>query len=78
MVVLATPELQLWLTVPSALVEAIDKSREAEVSVKLPPVPDESVAITLVAFTVSASATEPDLTVRLIAGEVREKVKSAL
>lgn len=77
-VVLATPELQLRVTVPPELLVLIDKSLDAEVRVKLPPVELERVATTLVALTTRESATEPDFIVKLIAGEVRETVKSEL
>ena len=63
---------------PPVLLVAIEKSREADVRLKLPPVEDESVTITLVAFAVSASAADPDLIVKLIAGEVSATVVSVV
>jgi hypothetical protein len=48
------------------------------VSTKLPPVELERVTITLVAFTESESATEPDFIVKLTAGEVKENTASEL
>lgn len=50
------------------------RSRDAELNTKLPPVEDERVITTLVAFTVSASAAEPEAITKSIAGEVRERV----
>ena len=46
--------------------------------VKLPPVVCESVTSALVAFTVSASATEPDVIVSVVVGEVREIIVGAV
>jgi len=46
--------------------------------VKLPPVELDIEIAMLLALTTIESATEPDLIVRLIAGEVREIVVSAL
>jgi len=72
-VVLATPELQLVETLPPPEEVAMVISREAEVSVKLPSVELERVATTLVACITKTSATDPEATVKLIAGEEREK-----
>jgi len=73
-VVEATPEVQLVVTVPPALEVAITRSRDAEVSVKLPPVEAERVVTTLVAFTVNVSATEPATTMKSTLGEVKGTV----
>lgn len=70
--------MQLVVTTPPLLEVAIEISREAEISVKFPPVELESVTIALVAFVVKVSANEPDLTIKSIAGEVSEMVISAL
>ncbi len=78
MVVLATPDVQLVFTVPPELEEAIEKSKEAEVKVKLPPVVLDKVIATLVAFTVSASATDPDLIMKVADGEERDTDVSKL
>jgi hypothetical protein len=46
--------------------------------VKVPPVVFEIVTATLVAFTVMASATEPDAIVSVVAGEVRKMFVGAV
>jgi hypothetical protein len=71
--VLTTPcVLQEVVTVPPGLDVATDKSYDGEIRVKVPPVDDESVTATLVAFTCSASAAEPVAIVRVVAGEIIE------
>jgi hypothetical protein len=65
------PELQERDAVPPALEDAMVRSYDAEVSVNVPPVEDESVTITLVAFTVRPSATEPVEIVSVAVGEFR-------
>lgn len=56
----------------------MSRSRDAEVSVKLPPVELERVIVTLPGLTANVSTTEPDFTVKLIAGALRDAVVSEL
>ena len=72
--VLASPEVQLRLTVPPALLETTAMSRDMEVRLKLPPVEDERVMTTLVAFTSTVSAVEFVTIEKSTAGEARETV----
>jgi len=72
MTTLATPELQESDAVPPPLDVAMVRSYDADVSVNVPPVEEERVIATLVAFTTRLSATEPDAIVRVVAGEVKE------
>ena len=70
---LTTPcVLQEVATVPPGLDVATDKSYDGEIRVKVPPVDDESVTATLVAFTCNTSAAEPVAIVRVVAGETIE------
>ena len=64
--------LQEVATVPPGLDVATDKSYDGEIRVKVPPVDDESVTATLVAFTCSTSAADPVAIVRVVAGETIE------
>ncbi len=59
-VVLATPETQLVVTVPPVELVAIERPVADEVSEKLPPVVLDNVTATLVALTARLSAEEPD------------------
>jgi len=68
-VVLTTPCVHEVATLPPLLDVATERSYDGEISVKAPPVEDESVTTTLVAFTCSASAAELVATVRVVAGE---------
>jgi hypothetical protein len=65
-------------TVPPGLDVATDKSYDGEIRVKVPPVDDESVTATLVAFTCKTSATEPVAIVSTVAGELRETISAVL
>jgi hypothetical protein len=66
------PFEHIFEAVPPPLEEAIVRSYESEVNVKFPPVLEERRTTTLVAFTVSESATEPEAMVSVVAGEERE------
>jgi hypothetical protein len=77
-VTLAVPDVQESAAVPPELLDAIVRSYVADVSVKFPPVELDSVTITLVAFTWSASATEPAKIVNVVAGELRETVSAVI
>jgi hypothetical protein len=70
----ATPLEQVFDAVPP---EA-ERSFEAELMTKDPPVPADMVTTTLSSFTEMTSATEPALTVRVVAGVVSVKKVSAL
>jgi hypothetical protein len=63
--------LQEIVAVPPPLEVATERSYEGDVRIKLPPVELERVTTTLVAFTPRASATEPDVMVRVVEGLVR-------
>jgi hypothetical protein len=65
---LATPELQVSDAAPPPLDDAAVRSYEGDWSVNVPPVEDESVTTTLVAFTVTASAAEPAVIVKFVEG----------
>ncbi len=70
-VTLATPELQESDAAPPLLDVAMVRSYDADVSVNVPPVEDESVTATLVAVTVRASAIEPGVIVNGVAADAR-------
>lgn len=72
MVVLATPDTQLTVTVPPLELVAIESPNKGEIRVKAPPVELDIVATTLVALMVRASATEPVAIVREILGDERK------
>jgi hypothetical protein len=71
-VTLATPELHDSDATPPPLDVAIVRSYDADVRVNVPPVEDESVTTTLVAFTTRLSATELVAMVMVASGEVKE------
>ncbi len=73
-VVDATPEVQLVVTVPPPLELAIVRSKEAEVSENVPPVEEERVTVTFPAFTTNVSAAEFATIVKFATGEVKETV----
>jgi hypothetical protein len=75
---LATPELHDSDATPPPLDVAMVRSYDGDVSVNGPPVEDESVIATLVAFTVSASATDPAAMAKVVAGDERLMVAAAL
>jgi hypothetical protein len=71
MVVLATPDVQLVVTIPPPELVATERPIAADVSEKLPPVVLDSVTATLVAFMVRPSAEEPTTMVNVLLGAER-------
>jgi hypothetical protein len=57
--------------VPPLLDEATFRPYDADVSVKAPPVEDDSVTAMLEAFTRRESAADPAVMVRIVTGDVR-------
>jgi hypothetical protein len=72
MVKLTTPLVHEVVTAPPPLDEATVRSYAGERSVKAPPVVLERATMTLVAFTVRASAAEPVAIMSVVADEVIE------
>jgi hypothetical protein len=70
--------LQESAAIPPPLDEAIVRSYDADVSVNVPPVEDERVTATLVAFTVRVLATDPAAMANVVEGDVRLTVSALL
>lgn len=66
---LTTPDVQELAMVPPPLDVAMERSYDGESSVKLPPVEEDTVMRTLVAFICKTSAAEPVAMVSVVAGE---------
>jgi hypothetical protein len=66
----------VFVTIPPPVLLVIERSYEGEVNEKVSPLERET--ITLVAFRVRTSATEPEETVRVVEGEVSLRPTGAM